>query len=254
MFSSVKHIPSSTCFKFTHLDIEACSLLQNRVDIWQYPLHTLWHEALDLLSKSEVERAQRYYFDRHRRRFIVARATLRLILSRYIENTTPKDLEFVENEYGKPQLAHYPYLHFNISHSADLALLAIGKDYPVGIDLEFFSARPYAGIGSQMFSTTENQAFQQLAKHIQPLSFFHIWAQKEAFIKACGLGLSYPTQQFDVPHLPVTDLKIQDNLHNKRWHMVSFMPKVACSAAVCYHPQINEVRYISIENNYDLTQ
>ncbi|MDP3704903.1 MAG: 4'-phosphopantetheinyl transferase superfamily protein [Legionellaceae bacterium] len=228
-------------------------LLRTRIDIWQYPLHTVWSGANALLNQTELKRAQQYYFLRHQKRFTVARATLRLILSRYIQNTNPNDLEFTENQYGKPELSNANNLQFNLSHSGDLALLAVGKDYPLGIDLEFFSGRPYLGIGNKMFSTAENYAFNQVNSSLRPLSFFHIWAQKEALIKACGLGLSYPTQQFDVPHLPATDHIIHDSLHDKAWRMISFMPKIACGAALCHHPDVTEIRYISLENNCDLT-
>ena len=243
----------STCFKFNHLDLSDLRLMPARIDIWQYPLHTIWSGAHALLNKSETERAKRYYFSHHQSRFTIAHAMLRLILSRYIKNTKPNAIEFTENYYGKPEILLNPMnLQFNLSHSGDLALLVIGTDYPVGIDLEFFSARSYIGIGAQMFAEAENNALIKLDASLQALSFFHIWAQKEAFIKACGLGLSYPTKEFEVPHLPTTNQPINDSLNNNQWHMTSFMPKIACSAAVCHNPSINNIRYISLESHNDL--
>lgn len=227
-------------FKTLHFNDFA---LQNpRIDIWQYSLQTEFKEARSLLSHDEIARADRFYFDKHRRRFTLARAILRLILAHYT-SIPPTHLVFQENQYGKPKLKNHPVLEFNLSHSEDMALLAIGRTMPLGIDLEFFSARPYEGIGSQMFSSAENQALKQTTEALQPLVFFHIWSQKEALIKACGLGLSYPTQTFDVPTCPSTNQAVIDPLHKKTWQMISFQPVVGCCAALCFHSQITTIRY-----------
>jgi 4'-phosphopantetheinyl transferase len=170
---------------------------------------------------------------------------LRLILSRYCR-TPARQLIFDQTPHGKPLLINAPELQFNLSHSGDMALLAVGCDYPLGVDLEFFAARPYEGIGSHMFSVAENQALKAAPAGLRALAFFHMWAQKEALIKACGLGLSYPTQQFDVPALPSTNQPVFDSLHEKTWQMISFQPQVSCCAALCYNSAITEIRYRSI--------
>ncbi len=238
--------PKGICFKFKPLDPEDCTLQSQRIDIWQIPLNILFNQMNRLLNEAETERAAKYYFDRHRRRFSIARATLRMILAQYLQKQAANQLIFTENKYGKPFLRDYPEVTFNLSHSQDLALLVVGKNHPIGIDLEFFSGRPYQGIGAQLFSDKENLAFEAVKYYAKSLSFFHIWSQKEAFIKACGLGLSYPTKSFDVSPLSACDLQIADKQHNTIWNMTSFMPQVACSAAVCYHPDIKEIRYIAL--------
>lgn len=218
------------------------TLNPQKIDIWQYPLDALWPEATLYLNAAESDCAQRYHFERHRRRFTIARAMLRIILARYL-NLSPQDLAFATNSYGKPYLIHPTRIQFNLSHSHDLALLAIGQDTPLGVDIEFFSSRPFAGMSKIMFSPQEIQEYTQVPTSMRSLSFFHIWAQKEAFIKACGMGLSYPTQTFDVPVFPPTNLKIKDTRHHMTWHMQSFMPKIACCAALCHDPAIQIVRY-----------
>lgn len=224
-----------------------CSLQPTRIDIWQYPLHVEFPQAIGLLNQEELTRAQRYYFERHQRRFTVARAVMRLILARY-SGMLARELTFSQNQYGKPILDNMPLLQFNLSHSQDMALLAIGSTYPLGIDLEFFAARPYEGIGNHMFSERENIALQNMPTALKPIVFFHIWAQKEALIKACGLGLSYPTQQFDVPATPSTNQSVFDSLHNQTWQMISFQPRVTCSAALCYNPRVVDIRYLAIND------
>ncbi|WP_028387533.1 4'-phosphopantetheinyl transferase family protein [Legionella fairfieldensis] len=222
--------------------------LQNkRIDIWEFPLDKLPPKANSLLDEAEAIRANRFYFERHRRRFTVARALLRLILGRYLKKTADQVI-FSYNKQGKPQVAHPLAIEFNLSHSRDLALLAIGQQFPLGVDLEFFSARSYDGIAKTLFSPQELQLFLKLPSYLKTQSFFHIWAQKEAFIKACGLGLSYPTQCFTVSILPASPILVADSLHNKEWLISPFTPQPGCSAALCHHPDIQEIRYLRIKN------
>jgi len=230
---------------FKDFNPDDCSLINQRIDIWQYPLHTEFDAAQSVLSNDELARARRYHFARHQRRFTVARAMLRLIISRYI-NIPPEQIEFTYNPQGKPALANAPLLQFNLSHSGDRALLAIGSHFPLGIDLEFFSARPYEGIGRQIFSVKESEALYQLPAMLKPLGFFHLWAQKEALIKACGLGLSYPTKQFDVALLPPANQQLLDPEFKQRWRIISFMPAISCCAALCHHPDVHEIRYLTL--------
>lgn len=232
---------------FKSLNINHCQLNNSQIDIWQFALHTEFSEAQTILTPQEIARANRFYFAHHRRRFIIARATMRLILARYLD-IIPHQLTFKENTYGKPELPDLSAIQFNISHSGDLALLAVGCTTPLGIDLEFFSGRPYTGIANNMFSITENQSLNNITPSLKPLTFFHIWSQKEALIKACGLGLSYPTQSFDVPIQHSSNSIVKDTLHNIDWMMQSFMPAIGCSAALCYHPAIKNIYYHTIEN------
>lgn len=223
------------------------SLLQtNRIDIWQFSLASQPAQAFGLLNDDEKTRARRYHFERHQRQFIVARAMMRSILAPYL-GAKPEELIFNFNKQGKPAIQHPENIHFNLSHSGELALLAVGQEYPMGIDLEFFSARPYVDIGAQLFSEREMQELRQLPPDLQALGFFHIWAQKEAFIKASGLGLSYPTREFSVPSLPTTNELIQDNLHQRTWKMVSYMPSVVCCAAICHDPAVTCLHKITVD-------
>ncbi|WP_232220683.1 4'-phosphopantetheinyl transferase family protein [Legionella tunisiensis] len=112
-------------------------LQDNRIDIWEFPLIHPPAQADSLLDSTEQARAKRYYFPHHQRRFTVARAMLRLILSRYLKQDASQ-LTFIYGKHGKPQVENSLQLEFNLSHSRDLALLAIGRQFPIGIDLEFF--------------------------------------------------------------------------------------------------------------------
>ena len=215
--------------------------LKTSLDIWQFSLKTPCHnDELKCLSEDERARAQRFYFERHRRRFNVARVRLRQILARYL-NEHPATLNFQYHAHGKPYLTSA--LQFNLSHSEDLALLAVCLDHPVGIDIEFYSARPFIGIGQHLFSDEENHVLKTLPHTLKPLCFFHLWAQKEAVIKAVGTGLSYPTPSIVVPTLPPTHQHMLKTLDGQSWKIDAFSPVISARAAVCYHPSISKIRY-----------
>lgn len=225
------------------------SLSPKRIDIWRFSLASAPQNADSIMDQAEINRADRFYFAKHQRRFLAARTTLRLILA-YYANIPASNLVFTYNQYGKPALQDVSFIQFNLSHSADLALLAVGMDVPLGIDLEFFSARPYQGISEQLFSPQENKGFNHLPQALKPLCFFHIWAQKEAFIKACGLGLHYPVQQITVPTLPPTDCAIMDPMTQKKWQLRSFTPHIGCHAALCYDPSVTTFRHFNLQNRF----
>lgn len=224
------------------------TLKKHEIDIWSFSLKGDCPIATAQLDLEEQQRADRFYFKHHQQRFRNAHGILRLILARYLDES-PKALTFTKGKYGKPELCNDPALQFNLSHSGDHALLAVGLIHPLGIDLEQFSARPYLGIGEQLFSKRENLALRSADPRLTCLTFFNIWSQKEAFIKASGLGLTYPTDQFDVPILSSTPQIIPDNLHQRSWKILSFMPRIACSAALCYDPSIDIIHYHTISNH-----
>jgi len=244
----------SICNKFNRISIDDCNLLENQIDIWQFPLDKLWKDALAILNFTEQKRAARFYFDIHRNRFIAAHAFLRTIISRYLKNKNPNSLEFTENKYGKPMLNNNSLnLEFNLSHSDNIGLLAIGQHHHLGVDVECFSDREYLNLAEYMFSKSELSAIKNIKSNMQPLVFFNIWAQKEAFIKACGMGLSYPTQDFDVPHLSANRNIVIDKKINKNWYITSFRPTISSFGAICYSPEITNIRYLILEDYCDIS-
>src|SRR5438045_3066157 len=81
-------------------------LVNDEVHVWRVHLDVpvaQLADMRDILSKEELERAARFYFDKDRFPWMVARGTLRLLLSKYT-GIAPRDPEFRLNEYGKPFL------------------------------------------------------------------------------------------------------------------------------------------------------
>jgi 4'-phosphopantetheinyl transferase len=232
---------------FTPLDNPNYIVHESRIDLWQFSLKQELLNHDHLLSPDEQNRANRFHFPKHRRRFATCRGALRLILGRYL-NLQPEFIEFTYGTHGKPSVIdNTQKIEFNLSHTEDIALLAVGKKFPIGIDIEQYSARPYEGIAKNSFSEEEYTRLRAAPTALKAALFFHIWSQKEAFIKVSGLGLAYPTREFSVPTTIPTKQLINDPIHNTTWLMQSFMPQVACSAALCYHPTIREIRHGFIE-------
>ncbi|MBI3375939.1 MAG: 4'-phosphopantetheinyl transferase superfamily protein [Betaproteobacteria bacterium] len=177
----------------------------------------VWRASLDrtpeeieafrhLLSPDELRRAERFVFEVHRHRFIAGRGCLRSILARYLA-IAPADVAFDYGPQDKPQLAAghatgQP-LHFNLAHSDALALFAVTGIGAIGVDLEQIRPDcPAEQIARHFFSDNEVDRLGRLPSEERATAFFHCWARKEAFIKAKGVGLSLPLDQFDVTLAP----------------------------------------------------
>jgi 4'-phosphopantetheinyl transferase len=144
-----------------------------------------------LLSAEEVREADRFVFGSDRRRFTVARAVLRTILSRYV-NCEPTRIQLVRMPQGKPRLAGplSGTLQFNVSHSAEMALYAIGRSPEVGVDVE--RIRPALApelLSSRVLSIEDTRRLRALPPEARDDAAFAAWTRREAYAKARGLGL-----------------------------------------------------------------
>ena len=171
--------------------------LPGDVHVWRLTTDRLPDE-LDhlhaLLSDGERRRAARFRFDDDRSRFITRRGLLRVVLAQYLE-CDPARIAFELNAFGKPTLTNRGRLRlqFNASHSAGVALVAVTVDRAVGIDLERHRADvDYLGVAASFFSRDEVETLRRADKPMRRSMFFTLWSCKEAWVKARGLGLSFP--------------------------------------------------------------
>ena len=152
-----------------------------------------------LLSADESARAARFVFPQLRDRFTVAHAVMRSLLARYA-GLDPSAIAFVESREGKPALAGVRGVSFNLSHSHDRALLAVGDGRDVGADVEQARAEvDILGISGAYFHRSELEAIRSGASpDAQRERFFRYWVAKEAVLKAEGCGLGFPLDKFEV--------------------------------------------------------
>jgi len=149
-----------------------------------------------LLSKKEKIQSQKFFTVNLSNKYIVTRAILRSILAKHLK-IVPQDIEFVKNSYGKPFVRGVK-IEFNMSHSHDFACYAIGADFSIGIDIEFYNKeKNIFNIAESVFNANELEFFLDLPSIERQEFFFTTWTKKEAVIKAMGLGLAYPMEQVD---------------------------------------------------------
>lgn len=199
------------------------------------------------LSGDEMARAKRFHFDRDRRKFIAARGALRAILSRYLAQP-PTALRFSYSAHGKPALADQPApLAFNLSHSGELALLAVSLGPTIGVDVEQVRSMPDAEqIAERFFSARENAVFQTIPAAQRDDAFFNCWTRKEAYIKALGEGLSHPLDSFDVslrPGEPAALLAIRGAATTADWSLHAFSPAPTYLAAVVMPGRVTQLAF-----------
>lgn len=146
----------------------------------------VFRERLAHLSEDEHRRAEAFTREEPRRRFIVARSQLRKLLGDLL-GIAPAEVAFRYGPAGKPALTNDPSVHFNLAHSADVAVCVIAK-HPVGVDLE--RRRPMKnapGLAERWFHPEEQR---RIATAVDPLdSFFQTWTRKEAVLKLVGVGV-----------------------------------------------------------------
>jgi 4'-phosphopantetheinyl transferase len=189
-------------------------LRANTIDIWLCELSDIQDQNqhfLELLSTEEQSRAARFKFAIHRNRFITSHGFMRTILAKYLQ-IKPQQIEYKKGEQGKPSLAHPQTitLQFNLSHTEDLAILAISKESAIGIDIEHNDRKTdWQGICKRFFTTSEQDALSTLPDEQQGKAFFDLWTRKEAYMKVLGTGLSLSPTEFTLSVYPQNPILIQ---------------------------------------------
>lgn len=151
-----------------------------------------------VLSYEERSREKRFRFDTDRRQFLLAHALLRMLLSQYLA-CSPASISFGRNFYGKPSLVSPATsgLTFNISHTAGLAVCAVGVDCSVGVDVERSDREvDELTLAKRYFSPSEFELLASTSTADRRETFFQLWTLKEAYIKARGMGLTIPLADF----------------------------------------------------------
>jgi 4'-phosphopantetheinyl transferase len=194
-----------------------------------------------LLSTDERKEEPKYVFARDRLRYLVTRALVRSVLSRYLP-IDPRDWRFAENDYGCPHAANPEALaaglSFNLSHTHSLIALAVTRHRAVGVDVENFAdSRVPLTVAQRSFSPVEVADLFEAPEHERPYRFFEYWTFKESYIKARGMGLSLPLDGFSFryPEAGRVGIEIAPALADapERWHFRQFRPEPNYLLALC---------------------
>ena len=181
------------------------SSLDSEVHLWYVEPEAIRDPSLldaydILLTPSERERNRRFVFARHRHQDLVTRALVRSVLSTYHPSVEPRAWQFEIGAFGRPEIAAppvQPTLRFNLSHTDGMIVCLVAGDREIGVDVEDTRRSGYTvEIADRYFSPAEVRELRSWPDERQPERFFDYWTLKEAYIKARGLGLQIPLDQF----------------------------------------------------------
>jgi 4'-phosphopantetheinyl transferase len=235
------------------------ALSHGQVDLWFAFHDEASHEALldryrEILTDEERVREKRFHFLKDQRQFLITRALVRTVLSRYSE-VPPHDWRFSKGAHGRPAIANcsdsIAGLSFNLSHTRGLVMLGVARTPALGVDTENLAReRTPLDIADRYFSPQEVAELRMLPQHAQQFRFFEYWTLKESYIKADGKGLSIPLDRFsfELAHEPAIRVAFDPSLHDaaERWRFWLLRPSDAHLAAVCLDRRMHDAASLRI--------
>ena len=123
---------------------------------------------------------------------ILGRILLRIGLKEMNREGVEKNISYTA--YNKPYLKNES-IKFNISHSENIVVCAISDVFEIGVDIELLRNIQVDDFKSQM---TLNEWERIILSDNITTSFFDYWTQKEAIIKADGIGLLISLKSFEI--------------------------------------------------------
>lgn len=188
----------------------------------------------DLLFETAYVRAsdkRKLKTDRYRfRKDKCASLGAELLLRKALGDLGISEFAFSFGKAGKPYLAGQNGLFFNLSHSGNYVLCAV-SDHEIGCDIEivkdidlhiakrFFHRNEYEVIASQ----STDRAKREL--------FFRYWTLKESFLKATGLGMKLPLDQFEI--VLKDDVSVIQNVDRRCYSFREYSAFDGSQCAVC---------------------
>ncbi len=152
--------------------------------------------ALTRLSDAERAANARFLPAEKRLEHLVTRVLVRTALGERL-GVEPASLRFVEGPHGRPLLAPPHTLRFNVTHTPGFVGVMVSDTFEVGCDVEALSRAPtLLRLAPTVFAPAEREALFALPEAEQPERAVRLWTLKESYIKARGLGLAMPLDQF----------------------------------------------------------
>jgi 4'-phosphopantetheinyl transferase len=175
------------------------------IDVWRASLALPPDELSHIshcLDDDERQRVARLHFQRDRDRFLASRGLLRHILASYVD-ASPGRIRFGYAPQGKPFLLEHPDLRFNLSHAADVLVVAVAAGRELGVDVEqVFSEAVMNEVSGAVLSHPELATLEALDPDERRDWFVRLWTRKEAYIKADGQGMALRLDHIDVTTRP----------------------------------------------------
>ncbi len=196
------------------------------------------------LSPEECERADRFRLPELRRRFVASRGVLRSVLAGCV-GCHPAELRFHAGPNGKPALATSPGLHFNLTHSHELVMLAVSRQCELGVDVERVRVMKDArAIARRFFTPREAAWIEANSPADRDEGFFRLWTRKEAVLKACGLGIAHGLDKLEVLDEDGgwRNVVRHPESDERDWKLVELHPSTGFPGALAVSPTIEQIR------------
>ena len=148
------------------------------------------------LSEERKERISKLRFNKDKLHCMFAEVILKYALKEQFEIN---EVVIEKNAYGKPRLADYEDIHFNLSHSGDWVVCGVG-DCNLGIDVERI-LEIEREIADEFFAKEEIDYLGTIPENEWLNAFYTIWTLKECYIKNVGEGMSIPLDSFAIATL-----------------------------------------------------
>lgn len=222
------------------------SIPKSPLTVWQ--IDTINDPAIlaaytKLLSAEELARVENMRIESSKNGYIISHAVMRLILKEHLRlSDTVIDIQ--QQEKGKPYIKHNQAIHFNLSHTKNIALFGISTCEPIGIDIEYIKPdRDIISIAKRFFNTDEFKWLQQFETKTQIDSFYQLWCYKEACLKGTGSGLQGDLSSFAMCAEQIqTGGKIQ--IHDSHWYFRPISIQQGYKAAVAQKNSPFEIKLI----------
>ncbi len=170
----------------------------NNVQLWQGRVLTEespYDDNWRLLDDAEKNRAMRIQHETKHKEYVHIHAQVRCLLAKLL-NQNPEAIIINRSPQGKPYLAEYTHISFNLSHSHEYYLLAISENCNLGVDIEFCKLKHnISGLVDKCFAANERDYWYLLSEYEQHRFFYECWTRKEAFVKAIGRGIALGLDQ-----------------------------------------------------------
>ena len=144
----------------------------------------------EYLSRDESARLPAYRVREAAERYVVTRSLVRIVLSEHL-GIPPREIRVSHTDSGKPVVTGG--IHFNVTHSGDLILLAVSDARPVGVDVERRRiVNRVEALTRRWLTESERTDLEALRMTgvVESDAFLRIWSLKEARLKALGVGIS----------------------------------------------------------------
>lgn len=154
-----------------------------------------FNKLLLRLSSEKQKRISQFLNSKDAERAIISDILIRNVITSKFGIRNDKII-FNKNKWGKPFLENFNQFHFNISHSGDWVVCAIGN-FEVGIDVEKIQYIDL-DIPKRFFAKEEYDFLLNQDEYNRVGYFYDLWTLKESYVKAVGKGLYIPLNSFSV--------------------------------------------------------